>query len=138
MRETVGEWSIAAYTFLLPFAWIAVAIVVLVLLPMSFATRTRSAAGTGLFVASYLFGATTWFLGAGITLSTFGWFGLIIGLLLFGVGVVPMAIFAAVFQLGLPSMALSLVVMSVVTIGSRMAGTMLFASAAEKNSQHNA
>jgi hypothetical protein len=135
MRETIGEWSLHAFAFLLPFAWIALGIGVLVLLPMALAIKTREAAGTGLVLASYLFGITTWLLGAGITFSTFGWFGLIVGLLLFGLGVVPLAIFATLFKLHLPAMALALFVMSVVVVGARIGGTLLTANAEQRKAR---
>ena len=90
MREWIVEKAIAVYAFLLPFSWIALAIAVLILLPLAIWRKTRPAAGVGLVIVSYVFGATTWFLGAAITFGSFGWFGLILGLFLLGLGVVPL------------------------------------------------
>ena len=85
MRETIAEWSFKAYTILLPFAWIGLAIVALVLIPLALNRSTRGAGGIGLLIASWLFGVTAWFLGAGVTFASFGWIGLIIGLFMFGI-----------------------------------------------------
>ena len=61
MNQAIAEFCVRAYTFLLPIAWIGVAIVALVLLPMAIFRATRRAAGTGMVFSSYLFGITTWF-----------------------------------------------------------------------------
>lgn len=122
MREWVIETTIKIYTFLLPVSWIALAVVVLVLLPMAARRRTRGAAGTGLFITSYIFGATTWFLGAAVTFISFGWLGLIIGLLVLGVGVVPLGIIGAFFKLDIFDLGVSLCVMLVITLAARIAG----------------
>ena len=115
MNEAITRFSVDIYTFLLPIAWIGVGIVVVILLPMAIFRATRSAAGTGIFFSSYIFGLTTWFLGAAVTFVTWGWVGLLIGLLFFGVGVVPIGILAAFISLKLPSLGFSLIVMSLIT-----------------------
>ena len=99
MRETIVEFTLSAYQFLLPFAWLAFGIAIFVLLSMAAFPRTRFHAGLGLYITSWLFGITTWLLGAGITFAVYGWVGLVIGLFLFGIGVVPLAIFAAFFSI---------------------------------------
>jgi hypothetical protein len=132
MTEVIATFALKAYTILLPIAWIGVAIMVLVLIPMAFFNKTRSFASVGLFCASYLFGATTWFLGAGITFVTYGWFGLLLGLLLFGVGVVPVGIAGAYFRLDSGEMAISLLAMSAVTYMARVGAMMLFDSLGKK------
>jgi len=125
MNETIASFSMKAYTNLLPISWIGVAIVVLVLLPMALFKATRSAAGTGLFYSSYLFGLTTWFLGATITFVTWGWAGLITGLFLGGIGVVPIAILASFISLQAPVIGFSLIVMIAIVFGTRMGGIAL-------------
>jgi len=122
MRESIMEFAIKVYSVLLPISWIAIALIVFVLLPMCFFKRSRGFAGLGMIVASYIFGVTTWFLGAAITFGAYGWFGLIIGLLLFGIGVVPLAIIGAIFKLQTGIIAVWLIVMAVITIGTRIAG----------------
>lgn len=125
MRETITDFAVAAYTVLLPLAWIALAIAVLVLLPMAAFPRTRAAAGNGLALMSLVFGATTWLLGAAVTFASFGWIGLIVGLVIFGIGVVPLAILAAFFKLKLTSLGISLIIMSVITFAARAGGIYL-------------
>lgn len=129
MREAIAAWAISAYSVLLPIAQIGFIIGVFVLLPMALFKRSRSSAGTGLVLVSYLIGLTTWLLGAAITFASFGWFGLILGLLLAGIGVVPLAVIAAFFKLEIVSMGVSLIVMAIITIAARVGGLALVASA---------
>jgi hypothetical protein len=129
MRDWIVETAISIYTFLLPFAWLALAIAVFVLLPLAAWRKTRRAAGIGLFAVSYVFGATTWFLGAAVTFGSFGWIGLIIGLLIVGIGVVPLGIVGAFFKLGINDLAVSLCVMLVISLMARFAGAACVAAA---------
>ena len=122
MREWVMELAVKAYTFTLPFYELALAIAIFVLLPLTIWRKTRGAAGAGLLITSYIFGLTTWLLSAAVTFGSFGWFGLIIGLLFLGVGVVPLAIIGAIFKLDNGGLALVLFVMVVVTFGARFGG----------------
>jgi hypothetical protein len=122
MREWVMEMAVKAYTFTLPFYSLALAITVFVLLPLAVWRKTRSTASIGLLVASYIFGVTTWLLGAAVTFGAFGWFGLIVGLLVFGISVVPLAIIGAIFKQHDGGLALVLFVMVLVTLASRLGG----------------
>jgi len=122
MRESVMEIAVKAYSFMLPFYSIALALAIFVLLPLSIWRKTRGVAGLGLVITSYLFGLTTWLLGAAVTFGSFGWFGLIIGLLVLGVGVVPLAIIGAIFKLDNGGLAAILFVMVVVTLLARFGG----------------
>ena len=72
MTEAILNFSIKAYTLLLPISWIGIVIFILVLVPMAFFKGTRAQAGLGMVFASYLFGVTTWFLGATVTFATWG------------------------------------------------------------------
>ena len=121
MREKVMEFTVKAYTFVLPFYEYALAIVLL-LIPLAIWRKTRGIAGVGLVITSYIFGLTTWLLGAAITFGSFGWLGLIIGLFIFGVGVVPLAIIGAFFKLEDGGLALVLLVMMVVALSARFGG----------------
>ena len=125
MREWIVEKAITIYTFLLPFSWLAFAIAVVILLPLAIWRKTRPTAGAGLLVVSYVFGATTWFLGAAVTFGSFGWFGLILGLFILGLGVVPLGIIGAFFSLGINGLGWSLCVMLVITLMARFAGAAL-------------
>jgi hypothetical protein len=125
MNETLATISVKTYSFLLPISWLVLVIAIFVLIPMALFKNTRRQAGTGIFMASWLFGLTTWTLGATVTFATYGWVGLLIGLFLFGVGVVPIAIFAAFFSLKSMSLGFSLIIMTIIVWGSRTFGAAL-------------
>ena len=125
MNETLATIAVKTYSFLLPISWLVLVIAIFVLIPMALFKNTRRQAGTGIFMASWLFGLTTWTLGATITFATYGWVGLLIGLFLMGVGVVPIAIFAAFFSLKSMSLGVSLIVMSVIVYAARVFGVAL-------------
>jgi hypothetical protein len=59
---------------------------------------TRKLAGVGLVVSSYVFAVTLWAYSAVVTFTYWGWIGLIIGLVLLGVGVVPMSFLALALE----------------------------------------
>lgn len=132
MTEAIIEFSIKAYTMLLPLAWIGIFVTVLILLPMSLFKRTRASAGKGMYHVSWLLGATTWFLGAAVTFATWGWLALIIGLLLAGIGVVPIAILAAFISLKSLSLGFSLIVMVILVFATRVGGLALTVNAANE------
>jgi|LSQX01.2.fsa_nt_gb hypothetical protein len=132
MNESIAVFCVKAYSFLLPIAWIGVAGIVVVLLPLALFRSTRSFAGAGMFLASYLFGLTTWFLGAAVTFATWGWVALIIGVLLGGVGVVPIGILAAFITLGKPSLGFTLIVMTAIVIATRLGGIALTGTVNER------
>ncbi len=129
MREWVIDTTGTVYMFLMPISWIALAIVLFVLLPLAAWRKTRGFSAIGLYVTSYIFGATTWFLGAAITFASFGWLGLIIGLLVLGVGVVPLGIVGAFFKLDMTGFAVSLCVMLAITLATRFAAVHFAAKA---------
>jgi len=122
MRDTIAEWALSAYQFILPVAQILLVVALFVLVPLALFRGTRGGAGIGLFVASYVFGVTLWLLGAGLTFGYFGWFGLIIGLVFAGIGVVPLGIWAAFFDTGYPSLGWSMLAMLAITFGARLFG----------------
>lgn len=131
MSEAIAEFCVKAYSFLLPVSWIGVVIVVVILLPLAIFKATRGFAGIGILFSSYVFGITTWFLGTAVTFATWGWPAVIIGLLLGGVGVVPIGILAAFISLGQPPLGVSLIIMVVIVFAARIAG-MSLAEAAER------
>ncbi len=65
-----------------------------VLLPLCFFKKTRPWAGLGFCLASYVFGVTVWAFSCVVTFGHWGYVGLIIGLLLGGFGVFPVALLA--------------------------------------------
>jgi hypothetical protein len=129
MREWIVETAINIYAFLLPFSSIAFTIALVVLLPLTAWSKTRGPAGSGLLIVSYIVGATTWFLGAAVTFGSFGWIGLIIGLFIFGIGVIPLGIIGAFLTLGISELSVSLCIMPVITLATRFAGAACVATA---------
>ena len=130
MNQYITEFCIKAYSFLLPISWIGIAIIVVILLPLSLFRATRGIAGAGIVYSSYLFGLTTWFLGATVTFATWGWTGLLIGLAIAGVGVVPIGILAAFISLKDPNLGFSLIALVAIVFATRMGGIALNGSSA--------
>ena len=92
--------------------------------------KTRAYGGVILWLFSWLVGLSTWLLGAAFTFGSFGWIGLIVGLLLFGIGVVPLGVFGAVRQ-GELSFAGGLLAMAVGTYVIRICAAWAMSSADE-------
>jgi len=114
-----AEWC---STHLLPWfmrgSEIATAILFLILLPLCLIRKARGFAAAAILLISYVFGITVWMEGLLITLSTWGVGAVIFGLLFAGVGVVPIAMLAALFH-GMWWGLLDLVGLTVFTFGSR-------------------
>ena len=91
---------------------------------LSIFRKTRPWTGLILLVFSYLLGAATWFWGAAITFSSFGWIGLWIGLLVVGVGVVPLGMLAAYID-DAPDASVTLILMLIGTFALRGVGRWL-------------
>lgn len=82
------EWTFPAFLITLLLSLLLVA-------PLSLIPPTRGISAVGFMIASFAFGAILWIWGMAYSYSVWGLFGVIVGLLLFGVGVVPVAMFAA-------------------------------------------
>lgn len=119
MREWITSTALSLYAGWLPIAWIAFAVSVLILTPLAFIRRANPFATTCILGASYVIGFTLWLLGLGITFGAFGWLGLLIGLLIFGAGVVPVGIVGAFFKFDNSALAISMIVMAVIVFGLR-------------------
>lgn len=99
-------------------AWISFGLEVLVFLPLSIPRATRKFSSTVLYVMSYVFGATVWMEGFLLTLSLWGVGAVVIGVLLLGVGVVPIAMIATLIK-GMWLHLLELVFLTILTFGTR-------------------
>lgn len=73
-------------------------LVVPILLVLALFRRTRSFAGSGLYVCSFLFGAVIWIWSLLLSYNIWGPFAVIIGLFLVGIGIVPVAILATLIN----------------------------------------
>lgn len=85
------EWMPAAFAWTL---WITL----LLFVPLALLPATRGVSGNGLVIASHVFGLILWLWGMAITYQMWGLFWLVVGLGFFGVGVVPIAMIAVVFE----------------------------------------
>lgn len=92
---------------------------------------TRAFAGGGLVIVSFAYGATVWIWSLLFTLHTWGWIAVFIGLFLAGVGVVPIALLAALFH-GEWSVIGQLLLGLVLAFGCRMFGMFVSAKAEER------
>jgi hypothetical protein len=77
---------------------IAFAFCLLLLLPLAIFRKTRAISAIGFQIASYSFGASLWFYGLLVTYVFWGVMGVFVGLVLLGVGVVPVAAVAAIIH----------------------------------------
>jgi hypothetical protein len=111
LSEHLLPWFVRASGF-------AFIVLLVVLLPLSAFRRSRSFTAVAILCVSYLFGATVWMTGLLATLDIWGTWGVTIGLCIAGVGVVPIAMLAALFH-GMWLLLAELVVLTVLTFGSR-------------------
>ncbi len=122
--------SALALPFLLNLANVTAVVVLPLLVLLAFARPIREIVARGFLVASYIFGIALWAWAFVYTLATWGWWAVVIGLLLMGVGVLPIAMFATLLhgEWGL----LGQVVLGVaLTFGSRAISIALAAAAAK-------
>lgn len=125
MREKVAELAVWAFTVLAPISGLLLSICVFVVLPLALVRPIRQSCGVALYFLSMPMGLAIWLLSAGVTFSSFGWIGLVVGLLLLGVGVIPMAIWAAFFRLDSAGLGVWFLVASVLVIALQAAGRRL-------------
>jgi hypothetical protein len=120
-----GVWlSERAYPWLVAINAIAFVVILLVLLPLSIFRRTRGFGGGGIYIASFIFGLTLWVWCLLISYTLWGIGGVVVGLFLAGIGVVPIAVLASVFH-GLWSIAGQILLLTAITFGSRFLGIYL-------------
>jgi len=123
----IGEHALQ---WLINFSWIVFAINLFILLPLGLFRKTGIVGGMGMYISSYVFGLTLWFLGLLLTYFTWGFFGIFIGLVLGGVGVVPVAMLAMLLN-GEFFTLVVLIMLTILTFGARALG-IYFASRAEE------
>lgn len=87
----VMPWLATAAQWMFAFALI-------ILLPATFFRATRVASAYGFLLASFVFGLCAWIFGFLVTYTYWGLFGVFLGLVFVGVGVVPVGLLAAVFH----------------------------------------
>jgi len=120
-----GVWlSERVYPWLVIINGILLLAVIFLLLPLAIFRRTRPYAGGGIYFSSFFFGLTLFVWSLLITYSLWGVVGIVIGLLLMGFGIVPIAILACLFH-GLWSIIGQLLLLLVISLGSRFFGIFL-------------
>jgi hypothetical protein len=116
----VSPWLVPAFFWTLVMS-------IFILGPLAVIRRTRGFAAAGLMVASYVFGACLWITSLLLTYELWGTIAVTIGLVVLGIGIVPVALLAALFH-GQWWHLLDLVMLIVATFGTRL----LAGSLAEK------
>jgi hypothetical protein len=119
-----------------PPAFLIALLVSLVLLACSAIPAMRSFSAVGIMYASLVFGAILWIWGMGYTYVAWGLFGVMIGLVFLGVGVVPIAMVAALVHGDWGNLALFFGAV-VLTFGSRGLANWLAAKADERTARLN-
>lgn len=133
-----GVWlSVRVYPVLVTVSSITMAVTLFVLLPNAFFSATPKFAGTGMIVASYVFGATAWVWSFLLTYMLWGWLGLALGLFFAGIGVVPLAMLATLLN-GMWSQLGELAVLLVLTLGMRLWGYRLLQQSSARTHVSNA
>lgn len=97
---------------------------VVVCIPLAFFRRTKEFSGKALFISSFFYGLLLWLGCLVITFKLWGWFGIVLGLILLGVGIVPIAAIATVIA-GLWSIVLHIIVLALIIWLARTAGIAL-------------
>ncbi len=109
--------------------WIVFVIDIFIILPLGLFRKTKGVSGAGLFLSSYVYGLTLWFWALLITYFTWGALAVFIGLVMAGIGVVPIAILASIIK-GQWATTGQIILFIVITYGSRVLGLYLRARAA--------
>src|SRR5437870_4460788 len=91
VSATIYPWLVAINGFVL-------VALVLLLLPLAGFRKTRGFSGLGIVLGSYVFGLTLWVWALLLTFQIWGWFAVVIGLLIAGIGIVPIAMLATLFS----------------------------------------
>ena len=66
--------------------------------PLAALKRARGSVAAFMTAFSAVLGVTTWLWSFGVTLVLWGWWAVIVGVVLLGVGIVPVALVAATFE----------------------------------------
>lgn len=100
----------------------------IIALLVAISRKARGVVGVIIFISSYVYGLQTWITGLLVTLAIWGWGAVIIGLILGGVGVVPIGMLATAVH-GHWSIFFVLLINVILTYGSRAIGMTLAESA---------
>lgn len=117
--------------------WLAGILVVIniIVLLVALIPSARNVAGAIIFFSSYVYGLSTWIYGLAVTLALWGWIAVIVGILLGGIGVVPIGILASMIT-GHWSMFWVLLATAALTYISRAIGYALLNSTPARPDDH--
>jgi len=132
-----GAWlSSKVYPIVTVIFGITFVIALIILTPISIFKKARGFAGKGIVISSYIFGFTLWVWSFLLTYALWGGLGIFIGLFLFGVGIVPIAMLATAFK-GLWAIFGQLILLTILTFGSRFFGVFLIESYESSKAEHD-
>ena len=123
----VLEWTFPAFL-------IALAVTAL-LVPTALIPASQGFAAVGFMIASMALGAIVWLWGLSYTYEAWGFLGVVIGLVILGVGVVPIAMLAALFHGDWGNLGLFAAAMTA-TYGVRSLSLWLADKADERSASH--
>jgi hypothetical protein len=112
---------------LITVGWLVLGVTIVIALPLSVFKRMRGAMAIAILYSSFVYGLIAWLTGFVITYTHWGVFGVLLGLFLAGVGVVPLGLLASAFHEW--DGFVPLVVLVVLTFGSRLVAIALATSA---------
>lgn len=117
--------------------WLAGTLLVVnvMLLLVAIIPQARGVVGLIIYISSYVYGLSAWIYGLAVTLALWGWIAVIIGLLMGGIGVVPIGMLAAILN-DEGGAFWTLLFTIVLTYGMRMIGYTLANNADSQSRQH--
>lgn len=118
------KWTFPAFA-------IALVLSFTLLVPLSLIPPSRGFSAVGFMTVSFAFGAILWVWAMAYTYMVWGLFAVILGMMLFGVGVLPVAMFAALVHGDWGNLGL-FAVSGVFTVGSRVLANWLAEKADER------
>lgn len=109
--------------------WLAgiLLIINIIALVISAIPNARGASGILIYISSYIYGLGTWIFGLAVTLTLWGWVAVLIGVLMGGIGVVPIGMLAAIFH-GQWGIFWTLLINLALTYSARIIGAVLISS----------
>ena len=125
--------SMKVFPWLTPAFFLTLTVCVFLLGPMSFIAKTRWLAAVGFLWCSYVFGTILWIWALLLTFELWGMIAVVIGLLIVGIGIVPVALLASLFRGEWAGLG-NLVIMILATFGFRILAIWL-ASKADRERQ---
>ncbi len=96
--DTIIFFVASVYTIIQDYGFYIFTFLIIVLLPLSFINRIKLGVGYAILIISYYFGVLLWMLSLLVTYNIWGIVALIIGLLIMGIGILPIAIIASIFN----------------------------------------